>query len=188
VRRARGQSRFGCLRRQGSWALFRLVTRRACRFSFGAIHVPVPNPTDEPNRCNLRALTPKTPRKPLHLVPSRWPQPLPVVCFPGPGKPFPYRANSDCQHAVPGPLRILLQSDVVADVSRRCLRCWKDAPTDVGGYIPDRVRLQSCRISSQSGSRSASLRAICLILSLPPTATARLSQSRAASSCRNWQA
>jgi len=33
-----------------------------------------------------------------------------------------------------------------------------------------------------------SSRAICLIFSLPPTARARLSQSRATSSCRNWQA
>jgi len=50
------------------------------------------------------------------------------------------------------------------------------------------LRDQSCWISSQSGWRSESLRAICWIFSLPPMAMARWSQSRAASSWPIWQA
>jgi len=43
------------------------LTRRPLRFFLGAILVPVPNPTDEPNRCNLRHVAQKTLQKALYV-------------------------------------------------------------------------------------------------------------------------
>jgi hypothetical protein len=54
--------------RLASADLSRQATRRAHSFFFGAIRVPVPNPTDKPNRCKLRQETQKSPWKPLYLV------------------------------------------------------------------------------------------------------------------------
>ena len=69
-----------CVRPPGIWGLqartestldpilcARDETRTSRILLFGAIPVPVPNPKDEPNRCNLRQQTPKRPRKPLYL-------------------------------------------------------------------------------------------------------------------------
>jgi hypothetical protein len=49
-------------------------------------------------------------------------------------------------------------------------------------------RIQNLGISSHSGSRSGSSRAICLIFSRSPALSARRSQARASSSCCIWQA
>jgi hypothetical protein len=43
------------------------VMRTSQILLIGAIRIPVPNPNEEPNRCNLRQQTPKRPRKPLYL-------------------------------------------------------------------------------------------------------------------------
>ena len=63
---------------------------------------PVPNPIPEPNRCNLRHATPRTPRKPLYLVVCRA-QPLAVVGFGLPGVPFP--PSGGLKADLPTPLR-----------------------------------------------------------------------------------
>jgi hypothetical protein len=59
----------------------RQVTRRPCRFFLGAIRVPVPNPTDEANRCNLGHVTPKTLQKALYVGSFGSGRLLQVVCL-----------------------------------------------------------------------------------------------------------
>jgi hypothetical protein len=58
------------------------------------------NPTDEPNRCNLRQETPEMPWKPLYLGSFGGGRPLWIVClgasgFPVPRRPFPSAACSE---------------------------------------------------------------------------------------------
>ena len=51
------------------------------RFVLGPNPAVVPKPTDEPNRCNLRHVTPKTLQKALYVGFSQIGRPLQVVCF-----------------------------------------------------------------------------------------------------------
>jgi len=46
----------------------------------GPLRIPVPNPTNVPNRCSLKPLTPETPEEPLLLVLTQQRLTLQVVC------------------------------------------------------------------------------------------------------------
>jgi hypothetical protein len=64
------------------------------------------NPTDEPNRCDLRQQTPKTPRQPLPLVGSTRDRPLWVVSFGACGFPLPNQSQFSRSLLLPLPMTI----------------------------------------------------------------------------------
>jgi hypothetical protein len=118
---------------------------------------PVPNPTDEPNRCSLRQQTPKRPRKPLYLGFFACGRPPQIVClawldFPMPGPPS--RQQKPEQNRWHPPR----YWSPFTSVERRVRRGFPRSRVESRRFVQNRAHFFPCRTSnSGSGQRKGTI-------------------------------